>query len=80
MTGTGVRVNSVLPGIVDFEANRRAMPKADFAKWPKPDDIARVILFLCSADARIIPGMGGGHRRCRRIAAGARLFDAGPGA
>jgi NAD(P)-dependent dehydrogenase (short-subunit alcohol dehydrogenase family) len=54
--GRGVRVNSILPSIIDTEANRKAMPKADFAKWPKPEDIARVILFLCSDDAKVIHG------------------------
>jgi NAD(P)-dependent dehydrogenase (short-subunit alcohol dehydrogenase family) len=54
--GTGVRVNSILPSIIDTEANRKAMAGADFAKWPKADDIARVILFLCSDDARVIHG------------------------
>jgi len=54
--GSGVRVNSILPSIIDTEANRKAMPNADFAKWPKPDDIARVILFLCSEDAKVIHG------------------------
>ncbi len=54
--GTGVRVNTILPSIIDTEANRKAMPKADFAKWPKPRDIARVILFLCSDDAKVIDG------------------------
>jgi len=54
--GTGVRVNTILPSIIDTEANRKAMPKADFAKWPKPQDIARVILFLCSGDAKVIHG------------------------
>jgi NAD(P)-dependent dehydrogenase (short-subunit alcohol dehydrogenase family) len=54
--GTGVRVNSILPSIIDTETNRKAMPKADFAKWPKPEDIARVILFLCSDDAKVIHG------------------------
>src|SRR5215471_14903241 len=54
--GTGVRVNTILPSIIDTEANRKAMPKADFAKWPKPRDIARVILFLCSPDAKVIHG------------------------
>jgi NAD(P)-dependent dehydrogenase (short-subunit alcohol dehydrogenase family) len=54
--GTGVRVNSILPSIIDTEANRKVMPKADFTKWPKPEDIARVILFLCSDDARVIHG------------------------
>lgn len=56
LKGTGVRVNSVLPSIINTEANRRAMPQADFSKWPKPEDIARVILFLCSKDARVIHG------------------------
>jgi len=54
--GTGVRVNSILPSIIDTEINRKAIPKADFAKWPKPEDIARVILFLCSDEARVIHG------------------------
>jgi NAD(P)-dependent dehydrogenase (short-subunit alcohol dehydrogenase family) len=56
LKGSGVRANSVLPSIIDTEANRKAMPNAEFAKWPKPEDIARVILFLCSDDARVIHG------------------------
>ena len=56
LKGTGVRVNSVLPSIIDTEANRKAMPTVDFALWPKPEDIARVILFLCSEDAKVIHG------------------------
>jgi NAD(P)-dependent dehydrogenase (short-subunit alcohol dehydrogenase family) len=54
--GTGVRVNTILPGIIDTDANRKAMPRADFAKWPKPEDIASVILFLCSDEAKVIHG------------------------
>ncbi|HTD55418.1 MAG TPA: SDR family oxidoreductase, partial [Silvibacterium sp.] len=54
--GTGVRVNSILPSIIDTETNRKAMPDADFAKWPKPEDIANVILFLCSDEARVVHG------------------------
>jgi NAD(P)-dependent dehydrogenase (short-subunit alcohol dehydrogenase family) len=56
LKGTGVRVNSVLPSIIETEPNRQAMPKADFAKWPKPEDIARVILFLCSDEASVVHG------------------------
>ena len=56
LKGTGVRVNSVLPSIMDTPANRQAMPGADFAKWPKTEDVARVILFLCSDDARVVQG------------------------
>jgi NAD(P)-dependent dehydrogenase (short-subunit alcohol dehydrogenase family) len=56
LRGTGVRVNSILPSIIDTQANRQTMPRADFAKWPKPDEIARVILFLCSDEARVVHG------------------------
>jgi NAD(P)-dependent dehydrogenase (short-subunit alcohol dehydrogenase family) len=56
LKGAGVRVNSVLPSIIDTEANRKAMPGADFTKWPKPEEIARVVLFLCSEDAGLIHG------------------------
>ena len=56
LKGTGVRVNSVLPSIIDTEPNRKAMPKADFSKWPKPEEIARVILFLSSDDAKLVHG------------------------
>ncbi len=54
--GSGVRVNSVLPSIIDTEPNRKAMPTADFSKWPKPEEIAQVILFLCSPEAKLIHG------------------------
>jgi NAD(P)-dependent dehydrogenase (short-subunit alcohol dehydrogenase family) len=54
--GTGVRVNSILPSIIDTAANRKAMPDADFATWPKPGDIAQVVLFLSSDFARTIHG------------------------
>jgi NAD(P)-dependent dehydrogenase (short-subunit alcohol dehydrogenase family) len=56
LKGTGVRVNSILPSIIDTEVNRRAMPNADFTKWPKPEEIAKVILFLLSDDAKVIHG------------------------
>lgn len=56
LKGSGVRANSILPSIIDTAANRKAMPGADFAKWPKPEEIARVILFLCADGARLISG------------------------
>ncbi len=30
------------------------MPNVDFAQWPKPEDIARIVLFLCSDDGKLI--------------------------
>jgi NAD(P)-dependent dehydrogenase (short-subunit alcohol dehydrogenase family) len=51
-----INVNSVLPSIIDTAVNRKAMPGAEFSKWPKPEEIAGVILFLCSEEARVIHG------------------------
>jgi len=56
LKGTGVRANSILPSIIDTAANRKAMPNADFSRWPKPEEIASVILFLCSDEAKLIRG------------------------
>jgi NAD(P)-dependent dehydrogenase (short-subunit alcohol dehydrogenase family) len=56
LKGTAVRANSILPSLIDTEANRKAMPKADFSKWPKPEEIARVVLFLAGDDAKLIRG------------------------
>ena len=51
-----INVNTVSPSVFDTPANRTAMPGADFSRWPKPEDIARVILFLCSEDASVVHG------------------------
>jgi NAD(P)-dependent dehydrogenase (short-subunit alcohol dehydrogenase family) len=56
LKGTGIRVNSILPNIIDTPANRRDMPRADFSTWTTPEEIARVILFLCTPDARPVNG------------------------
>ncbi len=52
----GVRCNTVLPSIIDTPANRSAMPDADVAKWVKPEEIARVIRFLCSEESGATSG------------------------
>ncbi|WP_250000818.1 SDR family NAD(P)-dependent oxidoreductase [Actinoplanes sp. M2I2] len=43
-----VRCNTVVPSVIDTDANRAAMPDADPARWVRPEQIARTILFLAS--------------------------------
>jgi NAD(P)-dependent dehydrogenase (short-subunit alcohol dehydrogenase family) len=52
----GVTVNAVLPSILDTPTNRKDMPKADFAAWVAPADLAAVMLFLASEEARAVTG------------------------
>lgn len=52
----GITVNAVLPSIIDTPANRADMPKADFEAWVKPEDLAAVMLFLASEEARAVTG------------------------
>jgi NAD(P)-dependent dehydrogenase (short-subunit alcohol dehydrogenase family) len=52
----GVTVNAVLPSIIDTPQNRKDMPDADFTRWVAPEEIAALIAFLLSADARAITG------------------------
>ena len=51
-----ITVNAVLPSTIDTPANRASMPKADFAKWVTPEELANVILFLISDAASAITG------------------------
>ncbi|MGE3245730.1 MAG: SDR family oxidoreductase [Beijerinckiaceae bacterium] len=52
----GVRVNAVLPSIIDTPANRKDMPEADFAQWVSPGELAAVISFLASKEASGVTG------------------------
>jgi NAD(P)-dependent dehydrogenase (short-subunit alcohol dehydrogenase family) len=56
LRASGVTVNTILPSIIDTPANRAAMPNADYERWPKAEEIARVLLFLASDDAKLISG------------------------
>jgi NAD(P)-dependent dehydrogenase (short-subunit alcohol dehydrogenase family) len=49
-----IHAHCILPGTMDTEANRRAMPKADFSEWVPTEDVVRVVRFLLSDDARAI--------------------------
>ena len=55
-TKDGVRANAILPSVIDTPANRASQPDADFERWVTPEQIARVIRFLCSEDSEPISG------------------------
>lgn len=51
-----VRVNALLPTIIDTPMNRRDMPKADFSAWVSPNEVAAAVSFLLSPQASGITG------------------------
>jgi len=51
-----IRVNAILPSIIDTPANRKDMPDADFASWVTTRELADVIAFLLSDKASGITG------------------------
>ena len=51
-----ITVNAVLPSTIDTPANRASMPRADFTKWVRPEELTEVILFLASDAASAVTG------------------------
>ncbi len=56
LKGKGIRVNAVLPSIIDTPANRKDMPDADFSSWVTGGELAQVIRFLLTPEASGITG------------------------
>jgi NAD(P)-dependent dehydrogenase (short-subunit alcohol dehydrogenase family) len=48
LKSSGVRVNCVLPGTIDTEANRASMPDAKRDAWVDPRELGNLIVYLCS--------------------------------
>jgi NAD(P)-dependent dehydrogenase (short-subunit alcohol dehydrogenase family) len=51
-----VRANAIMPSVIDTQANREAMPDADYDSWPTPAELADVVMFLCSDAAGVTSG------------------------
>lgn len=56
LAGEEILVNAVAPSIIDTPDNRAAMPDADHASWPSPEDIAATIAYFVSDDCRVARG------------------------
>ncbi len=48
---TDIRTHVFVPSILDSEANRSAMPTADFSKWVNPSDIAEAMHYAVNTPA-----------------------------
>lgn len=51
-----ILVNAIAPSIIDTPQNREGMPDADFEKWPKPEQLAKQIVYLVSSDNDVTRG------------------------
>ena len=56
LAASKIWVNAIVPSIIDTQANRDAMPSADFSAWPTTDEIAQTIAFLASPQNAVTRG------------------------
>ncbi len=56
LKASGVRVNCVLPGTLDTEANRASMPDAKRDAWVGPRELGNLIVYLCSPASKPLTG------------------------
>lgn len=54
--GKGITANAIAPSILLTEENRLSMPTADMRKWVTTEEVAQLVMFLCSDEARSISG------------------------
>lgn len=52
----GIAANVILPAIIDTPANRAQMPDGDTSRWVKPEELAQLMLYLCSEEAGSLNG------------------------
>lgn len=51
-----IRVNAILPSVIDTPGNRAAHPDEDHSRWVSPQQIADVLLFLCDDQSGVVSG------------------------
>ena len=54
LAAEGILVNAVAPSLMDTPANRRSMPKADFSRWPRVEEVASTIVWLASPENTLV--------------------------
>lgn len=56
LKGDGIRVNAILPSVIDTPVNRKDMPHADTTKWVSPEDVAEILYDLTLPKSKSITG------------------------
>lgn len=54
--GTGITANAIAPSIIATEANIKASPGENYSRWVKPEEVAELIMYLCSESGKSING------------------------
>lgn len=57
LKGTGITANAIAPSIIRTQANIQSMPEEDTSKWVGPEEIAEVMLLLCSMKGQSMNGV-----------------------
>ncbi len=57
LKGSGITANAIAPSILRTPANIESMPGEDFSKWVPPEEIAELMLLLCSAHGQSVNGV-----------------------
>lgn len=56
LKGTGITANAIAPSILKTHANTASMPDEDSSKWVAPEEVASMMITLCSENGRSVNG------------------------
>jgi len=57
LKGSGITANAIAPSIIKTKANTESMGNEDSSKWVTPEEIAEIMLLLCSTRGQSMNGV-----------------------